>query len=111
MTDSIRVDWPKCPSCSGGRIVLFTSIAQCAECCGTGISQSDERLQQPLADFEMLVRTRKFLRRHNLMTLGQLLCFAFKRRPEDVGGDKIIVADVEQLLLSHHLPMGFWHAE
>ncbi len=110
MADSIRVMWPQCGRCKAGRIILFTSSARCADCMGTGVVLSDDRLQVGLGDFETAVRTRKFIHRHQLVSLGQLFCFVHQKTPEDVDADSLVIADIEQILLSSHLPIGYWRS-
>jgi len=110
MAESIRVSWPPCPACKAGQIVLFTSVVRCAECLGTGFILSDERLSMPLGDFDLAFRTRRFLHRQQILTLGQVFCLAFTKTPEDVSVDNTVVADLERILLESHLPTGYWRA-
>jgi hypothetical protein len=110
MTDSIRVTWPSCGKCKSGRIVLFTSSAVCADCMGTGLDLSDERLKVGLNEFETMLRTRRFMHRYQLTSLCELFCFVQHQSPDDVAADSIVVEDVEQILLSSHLPIGYWRS-
>jgi hypothetical protein len=99
--------WPKCGSCKDGRIALFTSVAQCAQCIGTGFDLSDERLQTPLQSQQIMVRTRKILERRGVETLGQLLCFAMLGQLSHEGLlHGTTIADAEELLRRCGLPTG-----
>ena len=76
--ETLSPPWRRCTSCKLGRIVLFTSVVRCAECIGTGIDLSDERLQVVIATQQVMVRTHKLLHKHGIDTLGQLLCLAMQ---------------------------------
>jgi hypothetical protein len=33
-----------------------------------------------------------------------------QKTPEDVDADSLVIADIEQILLSSHLPIGYWRS-
>jgi hypothetical protein len=105
--ENVLVPWRRCPSCRNGRVALFTSVAICEVCQGTGIDLSDPRLAQPLESLPLQVRTFKYLRKLGVNTLGQLVCFAVNgRMPECEVGGSTIVPDARKLLLRSGLPVG-----
>jgi hypothetical protein len=97
--------WAACESCKAGRVALFTSVSRCDRCAGTGIAFSDERMSMAVAPLLTLVRTRKYLHRCGVHTLGELLRFAALGGLPRLESDNSSVADDIRRVLRDH---GLW---
>lgn len=107
MPEQIQPPWRPCRSCKNGRIVLFTSIAKCADCLGTGIDLSHDSLNAPLQVQELSVRTRKLLIRQGVETIRQLLVFVHTGKLSQIGPNHGgTIAEILLVLYQCGLPIG-----